>query len=148
MADKSNFQHLLVALCFLFISVSCAQNRPSEHAYKTYPGKALPDSEIATLSFGERVEEFFVDGVKIERTDYGFVKLEPGVHQIKWKYRFAVSVLVNSSGWDEIEATTSIDFQAGHTYSVNAARTTGHGYHMILWISDETSGKQIFKKEI
>jgi len=148
MKKQSTVQYSLVALLFLFLLVSCAQNGASAYAYKSYPGDVLPDSEIATLAFGERVDEFFVDEVKVKRTDYGLVKLKPGVHQISWKYLFAISALVNSTGRDEIEATTSIKLQAGHTYTVNADRTIGHGYRMMLWISDETSGKQIFKKEI
>lgn len=148
MRSQPNFQSLLIALLSLLILVSCAQNKATTHTYKSYSGKPLPDSEIATLTFGERVEEFFVDGVKVERTDYGFVKLKPGIYEIRWKYRFAVSALVNSTGWDEIEATTSLYLQAGHAYTVNANRTIGHGYHMILWISDETSGQQVFTKVI
>jgi hypothetical protein len=148
MKHQFKVQYPFIAVLFLLLLASCVQNKASTHAYKSYSGKALPDSEVATLAFGERVEEFSVDEVKVKRTDYGFVKLKPGVYQISWKYRFAVSALVNSTGWDEIDATTSIELQAGHTYTVNADRTTGHGYRMILWISDETSGDQIFKKEI
>lgn len=148
MKNQTNSLCCFVAFLFLLLLVSCAQNETSTIAYKSYPGHTIPDSEIATLAFGERVNEFYIDGIEVKRTDYGSVKLEPGLHEIRWKYRFAVSVLVNSTGWDEIEATTSLYLEAGHTYTVNADRTIGKGYRMILWISDEGSGKLVFAKEI
>lgn len=148
MKDRSHFHYPFIAVLSLFLLVSCAQNKSTAHSYKSYHGKPLPDSEIAILTFGERVKEFYVDGIRVKHTDYGSIELKPGVHEIRWKYRFAVSALVNSTGWDEIEATTSIYLQAGHSYSVNADRTIGHGYRMILWICDETSGKRIFAKEV
>jgi hypothetical protein len=148
MKSAFNLHHRIFALLFLFTLVSCAQNKTSSLTYKFYPGKTLQNSEVATLTFGERVDEFLVDGMKVKRTDFGSITLKPGVHEIEWKYRFAVSVLVNSTGWDEIEAATSIPLEAGHVYSINADRTTGRGYRMFLWISDETTGKQVFAKEI
>jgi len=136
---------LFLRLAFTFISfgflVSCATS--SDQVYKLYPGKIRPDSEVATLKFGPRVHEFIIDGMKVRRSDYGEIKINEGRHEISWGAEFMVSVMVNASGWDETSATKMVEFVAGHSYTVNADRTTGHGYQMYLWIEDAETGEVV-----
>jgi hypothetical protein len=53
---------------------------------------------------------------------------------------FSDSHLVNSSGFDSTATTETVELEAGHSYTINADRTTGHGYGMYLWVSDDNSG--------
>jgi hypothetical protein len=120
---------------------SCALS--SDQVYKLYSGNVRPNSEIATLRFGAQVHEIIIDGMKVNRTDYGLVKIDAGPHEIRWDADFIVSVLVNPSGYDKTETAVTVELEAGHTYTVNADRTTGHGYGMYLWITDDNSGETV-----
>ena len=132
----------LPRLAFILITfsllLSCATT--SEQAYKLYAGEIRPDAEIVTLKFGKRVHEIIIDDMKVKRTDFGTIKINAGLHEIKWGADFIVSVLVNSSGFDSTATTETVELEAGHSYTINADRTTGHGYGMYLWVSDDNSG--------
>jgi len=78
--------------------------------------------------------------MKVKRTDYGVIKVYEGKHEIKWGADFIVSVLINSSGFDNASTRENVELEAGHSYSINADRTTGHGYRIYLWVSDDTTG--------
>lgn len=132
---------LTLFLMVLGMITSCALS--SDRVYKLYPGNVRPNPEIATLRFGTQVHEIIIDDMKVKRTDYGSVKLDPGLHEIRWGAEFIVSVLVNPSGYDETGTAVNVELEAGHTYTVNAGRTTGHGYHMYLWITDDNSGETV-----
>ena len=120
---------------------SCALS--SDQVYKLYSGNTRPDSEIATLKFGAQVHEIVIDDMKVKRTDYGEIKLDEGLHKIEWSADFIVSVLVNSSGFDKSETSEIVELKAGHIYTINADRTTGHGYRMFLWVTDDNSGETV-----
>lgn len=121
--------------------VSCATT--SSQVYKLYPGKIRPDSELVTLKFGDEVRELVIDGMKVRRSDYGERKIIPGRHEISWGAEFMVSVMVNASGWAETSTTKVVDLEAGHSYAINADRTTGHGYQMYVWIEDAETGEVV-----
>ena len=52
----------------------------------------------------------------------------------------ANSRIVNSSGFHSTATIETVELEAGHSYTINADRTTGHGYGMYLWVSDDNSG--------
>ena len=103
----------------------------------------MPDSDVATLKFGNGVYVVEIDGLRVSATDYGEVKLLSGVHTIRWEATFMVSVMVNSSGFDRAEIDNVAILSAGHTYTLEADRTTGHGYRMYLWIEDAKTGEVV-----
>lgn len=110
--------------------------------YKLYPGPELPDTEIVTLHLGDATEAI-VDGFAVRHGDYGMVKLLPGTHEIQWKAWFAVSVLVDASGFATRKSGHIVELQPGHAYILKADRTTGRGYQTYLWIADVDSGEVI-----
>jgi hypothetical protein len=132
---------LTLLIVIIGMLASCAIS--SDQVYKLYSGNTRPDAEIATLKFGALVHEIVIDGMKVERTDYGTIKLDAGFHKIEWGADFIVSVLVNSSGFDKAETSEIVELKAGHIYTINADRTTGHGYRMFLWITDDVSGETV-----
>lgn len=111
--------------------------------YKLYPGPERPDSELATLAFGDRVYTMEVDGLKVSSGDYSEVKLLPGEHRINWGATFGVSVMVNPAMFDRADAEQVVKLAAGHRYRVQADRTTGAGYRMFVWIEDAASGEVV-----
>ena len=137
----------LAARCFLaaviVAIVSACGSYRSDHVYKLYPGQELPDSDVATLKFGNGVYIVEIDDLRVSAADYGAVKLLPGVHTIRWEATFMVSVMVNASGFDRAELENGALLSAGHTYILEADRTTGHGYRMYLWIEDAKTGEVV-----
>lgn len=127
----------------IVVFLSACGGYHSEHVYKLYPGPELPDSGVATLKFGNGVHAVEIDGLKVSSADYGAIKLVPGVHAIRWEAIFLVSVMVNASGFDSAEADKMAILSAGHTYTIEADRTTGHGYRMYLWIENTETGEVV-----
>lgn len=127
----------------ILVFLSACGGYHSEHVYKLYPGPELPDSGVATLKFGNGVYAVEIDGLKVSSADYGAIKLVPGVHTIRWEAMFLVSVMVNASGFDSAEADKVAILSAGHTYTIEAGRTTGHGYRMYLWIENTETGEVV-----
>lgn len=134
-----------VVLLFLLASMlgllwSCAST--DDIVYKLYPGPERPATEIVTLKLGN-ASEVIIDGMKVDRSDYGSVTLLPGRHLIRWNTWFGVSVLVEPSGFATRTAGHGVELKAGHVYILKADRTTGHGYRTYLWIEDADSGEVI-----
>lgn len=132
----------LVTVAIIVLMSACGSYR-SDHVYKLYPGPELPDSDVATLKFGNLVYVVEIDGLRVSAADYGAVKLLPGVHSIQWEATFVVSVMVNASGFDRAEVDNVALLSAGHKYILEADRTTGHGYRMYLWIEDAETGEVV-----
>ena len=132
---------VIIAVIFVVISACCACH--SQYVYKLYPGPTLPDSNVATLKFGSGVHAVEIDGLRVSSADYGTIKLMPGQHRIQWESTFIVSVMVNASGFDSAETDKMATLAVGHTYSIEADRTTGHGYRMFLWIEDGETGEVV-----
>ena len=134
-----------VLLLFLLASMlglhwSCAST--DDIVYKLYPGPERPATEIVTLKLGN-ASEVIIDGMKVDRSDYGSVTLLPGRHLIRWNTWFGVSELVEPSGLATRTAGNGVEQKAGHAYVLKADRTTGHGYRTYLWIEDADSGEVI-----
>jgi hypothetical protein len=111
--------------------------------YKLYPGPELPSEKLAILNLSDRVDQIRVDDITIRRGNYSSVALLPGTHKIEWEAEFLVSVMVNPSGWDKEEAAHIQDLLAGHSYTIHADRTTGPGYDIYLWLTDDATGHVI-----
>jgi hypothetical protein len=126
-------------MIFVFVVTSCGLT--NHHVYKLYPGTVQPDSEVTTLEFGSGVFEVTIDGMKVNRSDYRVIKLQPGEHTLQWGAVFIVSVMIDADGVDQAETTGTVLLKAGHTYTLHRDRTTGHGYEMYLWITDDTTGE-------
>jgi hypothetical protein len=138
---KSVARDVITAAIFFFLSACGAHH--SQYVYKLYPGPELTDSDVATLKFGKGVYVVEIDGLKVSSADYGTIKLVPGKHSIRWEAMFLVSVMVNSSGFDSAEADKKVNLSAGHTYTIEADRTTGPGYRMYLWIENTDTGEVV-----
>jgi hypothetical protein len=141
---KHTLQHQIIryflVVCIFALS-SCGYT--NHHIYKLYPGPVLPDSEVATLQFDSGIFEVTIDGMKVKRSDYQEIKLKPGAHEIHWGATFLVSVLIDADGYDRDETTNTVQLKAGHTYTLHKDRTTGHGYEMYLWMTDDTTGEVV-----
>lgn len=132
-----NIKYCIVV--FAFFITSCGIT--NHYVYKLYPGPIQPDSEVSTLLFGTGVSEVTIDGMKVNRSDYREIKLQPGEHVVQWSATFLVSVLIDADGYAQDETTNTVQLKAGHTYTLHKDRTTGHGYEMYLWMTDETTGE-------
>lgn len=126
-------------MIFIFVVTSCGLT--NHHVYKLYPGPVQLDSEVATLEFGSGVFEVTIDGMKVNRSDYRVIKLLPGEHALQWGAVFIVSVMIDADGFGQTETSGAVLLKADHTYTLHRDRTTGHGYEMYLWITDDTTGE-------
>lgn len=127
----------------LMMSACAGLSDGAGRVYKLYPGPERPDSEVATLAFGDRVYAMEVDGLEVSAGDYSEVKLLPGEHRINWGATFAVSVMVNPAMSDRADSERTVNLAAGKRYTVEADRTTGPGYRMFLWIEDTETGEAV-----
>jgi len=135
---------LLIAGCYVgpgLLSDSGTDGN-SIHAYKLYPGEALPDSQIAKVKLTESYYAY-VDGFLVNKMDYEEVHLLPGEHKIRWGRGFAISVLVNPSMYGEGQEEAVVNLKAGHTYELHADRTHGRGYQFYFWIRDAQTGEVV-----
>lgn len=121
----------------LLAGVGCGS--ASQAVYRGYSGPELPDTSLATVELGT-VNWARIDEVRIDRAQFGFVKLLPGHHQIEWSKSFGVSVMVDARGIVERRAQSGLTLAAGHTFRLQADRTIGPGYRIYMWIEDLTAG--------
>lgn len=128
-------------MILLLLVTSCSYS--NQHVYKLYPGPERPDSDVVTLQFGPGVFEVIIDGMKVSRADYQQIKLIQGEHQINWGAEYFISVLIDADGFDQATTAHKALLIAGHTYTLNRDRTTGPGYEMYLWMTDDTTGKVV-----
>lgn len=108
--------------------------------YKLYPGPQRSAQELAIVRLVE-VQGARFDGLAASRGDWGEVHLLPGEHQVEWGEEFGVSVMIEPSGFASGSSSEKVDLEAGHSYTLKADRTTGHGYRMYFWIEDDTTGR-------
>lgn len=126
------------AIGLLAVLAGCAGS--SQHVYKLYPGVERPKTELATVTFGDRVCRAKIDDLLVNCLDYGSITVLPGRHCIEFDADFAVSYLVNPAMHDSAHAAACTTLEAGHTYIMRGDRTTGHGYQMFVWIEDADTG--------
>lgn len=55
--------------------------------------------------------------------------------------------MVDPSGSFTQDWGTDVTLEAGHTYTVHAKRTIGHGYKIYSWITDDTLSELIWGTE-
>ncbi len=126
-------------LCVIVLGACAAA--PSQHVYKLYPGPVRPDSELATIGLGDGVFSLQIDGLTVNRADFGHVNILPGPHRIKLDTWYLVSVLVDPSGLKSDETGSYVDLEPGHRYLVRSSDPGGGMRY--LWIEDADSGQLV-----
>lgn len=91
-----------VILCALILTACAATGN---YTYKLYPGPELPDSELATVTFGSRLEHVFFDGLSVHRSDYGDIRVRPGEHAI-----------IFDALWGARDIHVTVDLEKGRRY--------------------------------
>ncbi len=138
---------LVWLLTILTVLSACATQ--SDEIYQGYLGPQRGDAEIATLRLGDadwaRVDLIGPehDDLYLNRNQYGAVNLLPGRYQIEWGHTFGFSVMVEPAMLLSFERRETVALSAGHTYTLHADRTYGHGYRVFFWITDDTTGATI-----
>jgi N-acetylneuraminic acid mutarotase len=133
----SRFQAALLLVIFL----SACASLPNE-VYRGYSGPDLPDASLATVELGSS-DWANIDSLRVERQQYGSVKLLPGIHRIEWAQTFGVSVLVDARMIVQYQESWTVNLEAGHAYRLKADRTYGKGYTVRFWIEDARTGAVI-----
>ena len=128
----------LVILGLAALPMACASGPRATQAYKLYPGPVQPAAEIAIVRMGDAGAAEF-DGRRASARDWTEVHLLPGEHRIRWQTEFGVSAMVNPAMFVTGGNEASVTLAAGHVYSLRADRTTGPGYRMFFWITDDTT---------
>jgi len=139
---RTSYPVLVASICSLLVLVGCAaENR---QVYFAFSGPEARQAELATLDIKAAYELIIDDMYYVSKAKYDTVRLMPGVHRIKWKTRFGVSVMVEPSGYSAFYMVSDITVEAGHIYRLCSDRTTGHGYKVYCWIEDTTAGKIVW----
>jgi len=141
---------LYVSLLLAILSGACAPSHSHTYNnYKLYPGPLRPASELVKINFGRDVTSFHVDGLRVSRTDYEFVELLPGEHEIKIAWD-----VTSNWGWTpresdpyEAEAVMTAKFLAEIEYTVHVRRLSWLERQwwrdcrsFYLWIEDSATG--------
>jgi TPR repeat protein len=135
-------------LAVLFVATLSACNSLSDKSIKGYEGPSLPLEEVSTIQLQMGFSSWLsVNGHNITNEEYGEIQLLPGRYNLAWSKKFAVSVLLVSSGSDTRDWSTILDLQPGKTYTIYCDRTTGHGYRTYSWIEDG-SGRVIWGEKL
>lgn len=132
----------LMMLALVTLPTACTSGPKVTQAYKLYPGPVRPAAGFAIVRMGDAGGAEF-DGRGVSASDWTEVHLLPGAHRIRWHTEFGVSAMVDPAmfvtGGDE----ASVTLEPGHVYSLRADRTTGPGYRMFFWITDDTTRKVV-----
>lgn len=118
--------------------MACATSPRETQPYKLYPGPVRPAAEFAIVQMGDAGAAEF-DGRAASARDWTEVHLLPGEHRIRWQTEFGVSAMVDPAMFVTGGNEASVTLAAGHVYSLRADRTTGPGYRLFFWITDDTS---------
>ncbi len=124
------------------ISTSCST---TQYAYKMYGGPQRPDSELSAIDLHDAVG-VMIGTRKVAHSDYSSVQLLPGTYPVYWECLYGVSVMIEPSGFATGARSADVELVAGHVYSLHCDRTTGYGYQMYQWISDDTEGRIVAGK--
>lgn len=133
----ANFGRLLPIL----LVVGCASipervgKSLSNEVYRAPQAGTLPDSSLAILQLGD-TDWIRIDTLLIDHTEYGSVKLLPGVYCLEMGKLFSVSFLVDPRMWAEHAVTGKVPVEAGRTYSLAADRSHGPGYMVWFQLMD------------
>ena len=102
-ADEAAAPPLLSVL----LVVSCAGE---EFTYKLYPGPRRSGADLAIIGFGESASSIRIEGMLVDRGDYGRVELFPG--------SYTVSILVYRTDQDPVEGVARLDLVAGKRLTI------------------------------
>lgn len=147
------FLKLIVSIVLVFICSGCGGIQHGTEVYKTYNGPDKTPKEVVTIlmvskaDIGDYVDWVIIDDKRIKHKKYGSIIITPGSYSIKWERKFKISPMIKASGSEVRSWTTSINLEAGHTYTIHAKRTIGQGYILYSWITDDTQNKLIWGTE-
>ncbi len=131
----------LASAAMLFTSCST-----TPHAYKLYGGPQRADADISVIELHDAVG-VMIGTRKVAQSDYSSVRLLPGTYPVYWECLYGVSVMIEPSGFATGARSADVELLAGHAYSLHCDRTTGYGYQMYQWISDDTEGRIVAGKK-
>lgn len=116
MRTKGAFFYLcLLSVLCLLAAVGCAS------VTRMYPGPALPDDKIASLTFYEPIRVISVDG-NTGPFAYGTLQVLPGLHTISVKL-FECNYNTGRCDTSEGALTLPFDARAGRHYSIEYSRS-------------------------
>lgn len=118
------------ALLLAVVVGASACSTGSGYTYKLYPGPVLSSQELTTLQLGDGIHWVEIDGMRVARSDFEFITVLPGTHEIRWSSAFGQS---NPSGVSK-EARIRHDFAAGQHYIIHL-RTPERGAPS-LWLEN------------
>jgi len=118
-------------------STSCST---TQYTYKMYGGPQRPQSELSVIDLHDAVG-VMIGTRKVAHSDYSIIQLLPGRYPVYWECLYGVSVMIEPSGFATGARSADVELLAGHVYSLHCDRTTGYGYRMYQWISDDTEGR-------
>ena len=119
-----------------------SSDRHIDYVYKLYPGNERKEDEIVILDISE-IASAKINNLQASRYDYQKVHVLPGLHKIDFSETFLFSVLIEPEMFKSVKKAFQVQLDAGHTYKLNADRTTGQDYEFFFWIEDAQTGKVI-----
>lgn len=132
---------VLAILVMGFAATLSACASTGSHTYKLYPGPSLPASELASVEFGSRITNVAIDGLAVDRSEYGTVLLLPGEHSIEF---------INYNGSVYLHYVALLE--RGHTYQLVGTDVwpfccpddvSVSGQKVSAWIKDADSGEVV-----
>jgi len=145
-------KHLLSLSCvvFLLLLFGCGPKKHATEIYQAYTGTTKSTESIASVlmlvrdDISDYVDWIVIDNARIDHNKYGEIRIVPGSYLMEWGRTFNISPMIKASGTEKRVWRTNITLEAGHTYTVHAKRTVGHGYKIYSWITDDTLNKVIW----
>lgn len=128
------------AVGLIAAAIASASCSTTQYAYKMYGGPQRPQSELSIIDLHDAVG-VMIGNRKVAHSDYSSIQLLPGTYPVYWECLYGVSVMIEPSGFATGARSADVELRAGHLYSLHCDRTTGYGYQMYQWISDDTEGR-------
>lgn len=144
----------IISIVAALALIACGARQHATEEYKAYSGAVKNTDEIASILMlvkddtkdyvNDYVDWVMIDKNKIDHRKYGEIRIMPGIYQVEWGRVFNISPMIKASGEEERSWITHLTLEAGHTYTIHARRTVGHGYILYSWITDDTAGQVIW----
>jgi hypothetical protein len=144
---------LLPWVVFLLLLPGCGPKKHATEIYQAYSGPIKSTETVASILMvvlsdtSDYVDWVNIDNTRIDHDEYGEIRIAPGAYLLEWGRKFNISPMIKASGTEKRNWSTNMKLEAGHSYTIHAKRTIGHGYKIYSWVTDDTLYKVVWGKK-
>ena len=116
----------------------CGGKQHGTEVYKIYSEPNQNTEEVASILMmvtantrdyvTDYVDWVIIDNTRVDHKKYRKISIVAGSYTVEWGRKFNISPMIKASGTEKRVWSANVTLEAGHTYTIHADRTVGHGY--------------------